>query len=91
MTDEFLIGDTAKLTWVNSGVTPDAAPPWSLYDGGETVVDTGTLISSGNGHYYGYCTLPDTPGFYVAESIATISGFPFKRRVRLRAILDEVD
>lgn len=88
---DFLVGDTVKLTWINSGVTVDGAIPWSMRNGAETVVSSGSMVSSGNGLHYAFATLPDTPGLYVAETIATISGYPFKRRAYMRATLGEVD
>jgi len=88
---EFLIGDTVKLTWVNSGVTVSGGPTISLRDGAETIVNTMSLTSSGDGHYYGFMTLPGSSGLYVMESVASISGYPFKRRAALRTILQEVD
>ena len=87
---EFLIGDTIKATWINSGASPTAVDH-TLYSGSETAVSTVTLTDSGNGHFWGYITLPETPGFYVSETIATISSLPFKRRVRLRAKTGEAD
>lgn len=86
----YLVGDTLKATWVDSGVTPTAISH-ALYDGAETLVNSVSMTNSGNGHYYALFTLPDTPGFYVSESVATISGYPFKRRIKLRAVKDEVD
>ena len=87
---EFLPGDTAKVLWTNSGVTPDALVA-TLLTGSESLVFSADMVSSGNGHYYSYVTLPDTVGYYVAETQAIISGLPFKRRVRLRVINLEVD
>ena len=87
---DYLIGDTVKMTWINSGVTPDSLI-YSMFNGDETLVASGTMTSSGAGHYFAYVTLPDTPGLYVGQTLATISTLPFKRRKTLRAVLQEVD
>ncbi|HKJ88812.1 MAG TPA: hypothetical protein VKA48_09925 [Gammaproteobacteria bacterium] len=85
-----LVGDTVRFTWVNSGTTPGALH-LALYDGAETLVSSQTMASSGNGHYYADVTLPDTPGFYVGETFALVDGKDYKRRVKVRAVLGEVD
>ena len=85
-----LIGDTIAITWVNSGVTPTAIGA-AIYNGSETLVSSASMTSSGNGHYYRLYTLPNTPGYFVAETIATISGNPYKNRIRFKAIRGEVD
>lgn len=82
-------GSTIKLTWVNSGVTPDSIR-YSLKNGAETICSSGTMTSSGNGHYYKFITVT-TPGYYVADSTATISSLPFRRYKYIRAIEPEVD
>jgi len=85
-----LIGDTVKFTWVSSGIT--ASPIiLSIYNGSETLVSSLSMTSSGDGHYYGLYTLPNTPGFYVAETLATISTNPYKDRLRFKAITGDVD
>jgi len=86
----FVIGDTIKITWINSGVTPDSLI-FSVYDGQESLVGSGTMTSSGNGHYFGFSTLPSSEGFYTAETRAEISSFPFIRRKKIRAIVEDVD
>lgn len=88
--ERFLIGDTMKITWINSGVTPTALVA-KLYTGSETVVASSSMTSSGNGHYYAGLTLPNTPGFYVAETLATIDSLPYKRRVKVQAVVEDVD
>ena len=85
-----LIGDTVKVTWVSSDVTPSAIV-CSVFNGSEVLVDSGTMTSSGNGHYYYLHTVPDTAGFYVAQTLATINGDPYKRRVKYQAQRQEVD
>jgi len=88
---ETLIGDTVQLTWIDSATAVDSDIAYSVYTGSETIVDTGTLVESGNGHYYQFITVPDAPGNYVVETLAIISGLPFKRRQMLHLTLTEVD
>ncbi len=90
--DEFLIGDTMTVTWINSDVTPTDIH-CAVFDGAnpETLVDSITMTASGNGHYWNWHTIPDTPGLYVVETLATIAARPFKRRIPYRAIIGEVD
>lgn len=90
MFDEFLVGDTIKITWINSAVSSPDAMTYAIRNGDDTVVSSGTLISSGNGHYYRYYTV-ETPGFYVSDSIMTVSGLPFKRSKIFKAVVLEVD
>jgi len=85
-----LIGDTIQVTMVNSGVTPSTIN-CAVYDGSETLVDSGSMTSSGNGHYYFDHTVINTPGFYVAQTLAMINSKPYKNRIRFQAILAEVD
>lgn len=87
---EELIGNTIKVTWINSGITPSDIF-CAVYTGSETMVDSATMQSSGDGHYFHLHTAPDTPGFYVAETKATINSKPYKNRIKYKAILDEVD
>ena len=87
---ESLIGDTIVVTWVDSGVTPTSLYA-ALFSGSETLVNSVSMTSSGNGHFFGLITLPDTPGYYVTETLAEIESFPYKRRVKVRAVLGEVD
>lgn len=84
-----LVGDTFKQTFINSGgsASPIVA---SIIDGGENIVSSGSAVDSGNGHYYMMASV-DTPGYYVSQWDATISGLAYKRRMRFKAILNEVD
>ena len=85
-----LIGDTMKVTWVNSGITPTSII-LGIYNGSDTLVSSAAMTSSGNGHYFGMYTLPDSVGFYVAETLAMVSGNPFKDRIKFKATKGEVD
>jgi hypothetical protein len=85
-----LIGDTVKVTWINSGSSPSAISA-AIYNGSDTLVNSQSMTNSGDGHYYALYTLPNTPGFYVAETIATLSGNPYKNRINLKAVTGEAD
>ena len=84
-----LIGDTIQVTMINSGVTPSTAIA-GIFNEADTLVDSGSMTSSGNGHYYRDFTIPDTVGFYVAETLATINGKLYKNRKRFQAVKGEV-
>lgn len=84
-----LIGDTIQITMINSGVTPTSAVA-SVFDKGETLVGSGAMVSSGNGHYYYDFTVPNTQGFYVAETLVMINSKPYKNRRRFQAVRGEV-
>ena len=85
-----LIGDTIQVTWINSGTTPSPIIA-AVYNGSDTLVDSGAMTSSGNGHYYRDYTLPNTVGMYVAQTIGTINSNPYKNRVRFKAVKGEAD
>ena len=87
---DYLCGNTVKIRWVNSGVTPSSLIS-AVYTGSETIVDSGAMVSSGAGHYYYLHTVPSVPGYYVAETVAVISGKPYKNRNRYRAMLLDVN
>lgn len=84
-----LVGDTFKQYWISSGTSPSVISA-AVITGSETVISSGTGVSSGNGHYY-RTTRVTSPGYYVSEWKATISGNPYVRRSRFKAILGEVD
>lgn len=88
--DKFLFGDTKKLTWISSGTTPTLIYS-TIFDGNESSVNSSTMTSSGNGHYYANMTLPNTPGFYVRETYAWVNSFPYRNRERFKVIKSEVD
>ena len=85
-----LIGDTIQITMINSGVTPSAALA-KVYDSAETLVGSGTMTTSGNGHYFYNFTIPNSTGYYVAETLATINGLPYKNRRKFKVVTGEVD
>ena len=86
---EFTAGNTFKVEWVNSGTTPSALY-FAAFTGSETVVESATMISSGNGHYYIFHTVANTPGVYMARTFATISSKPFNKYEQYRVVLPEV-
>lgn len=86
-----LIGDTIRVTWISSGTVPDTIIT-AVYDGSESLVSSGAMVSSGNGHYYYNYTIPDSgPQFYVAETLSYVDSLPYRRRVRFQVIEGEVD
>lgn len=87
---DFLCGNTITLGWVNSGVTPSDITA-KCFTGSETVIDSAAMVQSGTGIYYHLHTVPNTPGFYTLETIATITGKPFKNRLKYQAVLQDVD
>lgn len=88
--DKYIFGSTFKFTWVSSGITPSSITA-KVYNGDNTVVSSVAMTSSGNGHYYSNVTVPTTPGFYVKEVLATVSGDDYKEREKFKVILCEVD
>lgn len=83
------VGDTFKQFWISSGTSPSVISA-AIITGSETVISSGSGVSSGNGHYY-RTTSVNSPGYYVSEWKATIAGSPYKRRARFKAYLNEVD
>lgn len=86
---EVLVGDTFKQTFIASGTDPSVITA-AVLDGNETVVSSGAGVNSLNGHFYRNVKV-NTPGYYVSQWDATINGLPYKRRLRFKAILNEVD
>lgn len=85
---KYLIGDTVKVTWVHSGAVPSQINA-AIFEGEYTVVESSTMTSSGNGHYYHNYTIPDTLGYYFAEVISWVNSNPYKRRVRFSTVREE--
>lgn len=86
----FLIGTTVQFTWVSSGAAPSSIYT-AIYTGSETMINSVAMTSTGNGHFNSGYTVSNTPGFYVGETKAVVSGFPYKKRIRFQVILEEVD
>lgn len=90
MIKQFLCGNTVKIRWVNSGVIPTSLG-FAVYNGSETLVDSGVATSSLTGGFYYLHTVANTPGMYVAETNATIGGKPYKNREQYQAVLQDVN
>ena len=86
---QVLVGDTFKQTFIASGTDPSVIVA-SIYDGNETIVSSGAGVNSLNGHFYRNVKV-NTPGYYVSQWSATINGLSYKRRLRFKAVLNEVD
>lgn len=87
-----LCGNTIRITWVNSFVTPTNLF-CSVFDGNNVLVDSATMIDSGSGnHYYHNHTVPvNSPGFYTVFTECTIGGKPYKNSLIYKGRLNEVD
>ena len=90
MISEFLPGDTFKYTWINSGTTVSSLS-YVVMNGSESIVNTGTLTNSGDGHYFEDYTVPNTEGYYTFKSEAFVNSKPYLRTKRFRVIELEVD
>lgn len=83
--------DTMTISWIDSGVSLDSSS-WMIIDGNETILESGSLTSSGNGHYYNRYTIPASfDGYYVARIVCSVGGTPYRRSTRFRVIGSEVD
>jgi hypothetical protein len=80
---EVLGGTTLKLTWTNSGVTPTSLA-MSLLDKDETLVQSMSGVSSGNGHYYAPLYVPNSWPWMVAQTIAIIDSSTYTNRALVR-------
>lgn len=88
---QVLVGDTFKQTFIASGTDPSVIVA-SIINGAGAIVTSGAGVNSLNGHFYrNIVGGVNTPGYYVTQWQATISGSPYKRRKRFQAILNEVD
>jgi hypothetical protein len=88
---QVLVNDTFKQTFIASGTDPSVIVA-SVLDGNGAIVTSGAGVNSLNGHFYrNVVGGVNTPGYYVSQWDATISGLPYKRRRRFQAIINEVD
>ncbi len=85
---KILIGDTVRFTWINSGV--GAAPIMGVYTGSETLIDSGTMTDSGNGHYYFNHTV-NSAGYFNMVSVWSLSGNPYKNNLQIKGVTGGVD
>ena len=84
-----VVGGTVKVTLVNSGVTPSGICS-ALFNRSETLVDSVTATSSGNGFYYALHT-PNTPGIYVNKWFSAIGANTYVTPQYLRALAYQAD
>ena len=90
MPKHILVGDTLKVTWVNSGSTASEATA-VIFNGDEVAVNSVTMISSGNGHYYANYTVPTSAQWMVAETCVWVNSLSYRRRTKFRVVTQEVD
>ena len=89
---EYINGDTPRFVWINSGVS--MSPTIEIRTGSETVVETGTMVDSLNGHYYyQWQTDPNSysAGYYVGRMKGSAGGKTFVRDAKIRLIGGGVD
>ncbi len=90
--------NTLQFTVVTS-VAPNSAPALTIHGiASQAVVDSLTSQVSDSTHHYAFVTMPDTPGYYLAdwyaEKTLVSSVFPFQklfpfRIVRTKRPIDE--
>ena len=85
-----IIGDTIKVSWVSSGVTPSTISA-AVYNGSETLVNSVAMTSSGAGHYWSSYTLVNTVGYYAVKTHAVVSAAPYINKINFKAITGDVD
>lgn len=89
-TYEFIGGTTRVLTWVSSGVVVDSIT-CALRDFDDAVINTASVVSSGNGHYYAVMPHPVANRWVVNEWIAIIQANTYISRQFGNGRLLEVD
>lgn len=87
---ELIGGDTFKAKWISSGDTFNPITA-NIYNGNEVLVNSGAMVSSGNGHYYFNYTTVSTPGYYVCVMQGYINSLSYIRREWFRLVTMEVD
>ena len=87
---EVIAGDTRKITWVSSGVTPSSIHA-ALHTGSDTLVASLSMTSSGNGYFYGLITFPTSLGYYMAESQAMVNSYPNIRQKFVKVVKHDTD
>ena len=86
--EKYLVGDTVKFTWINSGVS--MSPTMEVFTGSETVIDTGTFIDSQTGHYYYLFTGP-AKGYDRLKATGATGGKNYIRGLVVKGVTGEVD
>lgn len=87
---ELLSGTTLRATWISSGTSVSSIYS-TLLDKSETIVNTATPTSSGDGHYYAVHAIPNSAGWYVNEWRAIIATNTYVDRQFVKAFRPEVD
>lgn len=83
-------GTTIRVAMVSSGAV--GANAWSaIFDKNESLVNSVTAQSSGNGFYYALHTLPKSNAWYVNEWGMILNANTYVDRQFVRAVLPEVD
>jgi hypothetical protein len=85
-----IVGGTFKGTWVSSGATANPISS-ALIDKNQAVVSSVSAVSSGNGFYFAYHQLPNTPGYYVNEWRAGVGLTTYVNRQLVRVNDVKVD
>ena len=84
-------GDTKQFTLVMS-VAPDGNPTLSIYNSSNTAVTSLTSTQSGAiSQYYGFYTLPTSPGIYYSEWNISVSSKAYVDRALFEIILTDAD
>ena len=81
-----IVGDTVKFTWVHTPA--DMSPSIVVYNQDtNTIVDTGTMVSSGanTGHYYYNHTIVSS-GYFVGRMTGSLNGKNYIRDERVIGI-----
>lgn len=89
MINRHLVNSTLKAYWISSGSTPSLIT-FSVKDGSENIVSSGSGVNSGNGHFYRFFSV-NTLGYFAGEWRATISGLQYRRKFKFKATEEEVD
>lgn len=84
------VGDIFKATWVSSGGNPSTISS-ALIDKNQTVISSLTGVSSGNGFFFAFHQLPNTPAYYVNEWRANVGGNNYVNRQLVRVNDIKVD
>jgi hypothetical protein len=87
---EELVGDTLKVTFVNTGATVSPLVS-TLLDPLENLVSSVTAIASGNGAYYALHILPGSPQWLVNRWWGVINANTYTRSQFVRVRTMETD
>lgn len=87
---EKIAGTTFTPTFVNTGASVSPLS-FQLLSGSETLVNSVSAQSSGNGAYYGQHLLPNSEAWYISQFIGVINANTYVGRQPVRARALEVD